>query len=506
MDFFANLALGFQISLSPLNVMYCLVGVAIGTAIGVLPGLGPAATLSLLLPITFRMDMTSAVIMLAGIYYGSLYGGSITSILINIPGEAASVVTCIDGYEMARRGRAGPALGIAAFGSFIAGTFATVGLSLVGPGLARLALNFGPVEFTALVVLGLTLVTYLSQTSVVRSLMMAVLGLMLSTVGLDPIFGTERFTFGSYTLADGFNIAIMAMGLFGIAELLTLAGKPPDEANFARQPTRMRELLPSRDDWRVSGGPIARGSVLGFLLGLLPGGGGIIASFASYAMEKRLARHPERFGRGAIEGVAGPESANNAGAQAAFVPLLTLGLPANVVMAITMGALMIHGVTPGPLLLRDRPDLFWGVITSMYVGNVLLLVLNVPLIWVFVAMLRVPYAILSPLVMLFCAIGAFSLNNNPVDVIIMVALGVVGYLMRKARLDAAPLLLAFVLGDTLERSVRQSLLIGQGSPLVFLRHPIAATLFAAAAVLLALPAVGALRGVRQVAETSPSPE
>ena len=499
MDFFANLALGFQISLSPLNVMYCLVGVAIGTAIGVLPGLGPAATLSLLLPITFRMDMTSAVIMLAGIYYGSLYGGSITSILINIPGEAASVVTCIDGYEMARRGRAGPALGIAAFGSFIAGTFATVGLSLVGPGLARLALNFGPVEFTALVVLGLTLVTYLSQTSVVRSLMMAVLGLMLSTVGLDPIFGTERFTFGSYTLADGFNIAIMAMGLFGIAELLTLAGKPPDEANFARQPTRMRELLPSRDDWRASGGPIARGSVLGFLLGLLPGGGVIIASFASYAMEKRLARHPERFGRGAIEGVAGPESANNAGAQAAFIPLLTLGLPANVVMAITMGALMIHGVTPGPMLIREHADVFWGFVASMYVGNLVLLILNLPLVGLFATLLRIPYRVLYPLIVAFCVLGVYAVNGSVFEVWVMLIMGCLGYLLRQFHYEPAPLVIGLVLAPIFEMSLRQSLILSGGRYGIFLQRPLAAALLALAAALLALALASLIRHARGTA-------
>jgi putative tricarboxylic transport membrane protein len=492
----ANLFLGFSIALTPANVFYCLVGAVVGTAIGVLPGLGPAATLSLLLPITFRMDPVASVIMLAGIYYGSLYGGSITSILVNIPGEAASVVTCLDGYQMARRGRAGAALGIAAFGSFIAGTVATLGISLVGPSLARVALGFGPPEFTGLVVLGLVLVTRLGQGPIVRSLMMAALGLLLSTVGLDPILGTERFTFGSVSLGDGLEIAVMAMGLFGLAEVLTMAGAPAEQASLAAQPRRIRDLLPDRADWQRSAAPIARGTVLGFALGLLPGGGGIIASFASYVVEKRLARDPSRFGQGAIEGVAGPESANNAGGQAAFVPLLTLGLPANVVMAILMGALMIHGVTPGPMLMTQRPDVFWAVVASMYVGNVMLVVLNVPLISVFVAMLRVPYAILAPLIVLFCVVGAYSLNGNPADVVALVVFGLAGWAMRRGALDAAPLLLAFVLGGIFERSLRQSLLIGLGSPLIFVTRPIAATLLVLAVLLLLAPVARALRAPR----------
>jgi putative tricarboxylic transport membrane protein len=486
-DFLAHLALGFSISLTLSNLFYCFLGTVVGTAIGVLPGLGPAATLSLLLPITFRMDPTSSVIMLAGIYYGSLYGGSITSILVNIPGEAASVVTCLDGYQMARQGRAGAALGIAAFGSFAAGTVATIGISLVGPSLGRLALGFGPAEFTGLVVLGLVLVTRLGQGTVIRSLMMVAVGLLLSTIGLDPILGTERFTFGSVSLGDGLQIAVLAMGLFGIAEVLTMAGLSDPTNAFAAQPRGIRDLLPNRDDWRQSAAPIARGSVLGFLMGLLPGGGGIIASFASYVVEKRIARDPGRFGNGAIEGVAGPEAANNAGGQAAFVPLLTLGLPANVVMAIMMGALMIHGVVPGPMLMKDRPDVFWAVVTSMYVGNVMLVVLNVPLISIFVAMLRVPYAVLAPLIILFCVLGAYSLNANPADVATLIVFGVLGYLMRRAAFDAAPLLLAFVLGGILERSLRQSLLLGLGSPAIFVQRPVAAALLAGAALLLLAP-------------------
>lgn len=493
MDFLANLELGFSIALSWHNVLYCLIGVFVGTAVGVLPGLGPAATLSLLLPITFGMDPASAVIMLAGIYYGSAYGGSITSILLNIPGEAASVVTCLDGYQMARRGRAGAALGIAAFGSFIAGTVSILAISLLGPIMASAAVRFGPAEYTSLVILGLVLVCFLSEASMLHSLMMVALGLVLSTIGLDPILGTERFTFGSVSLSDGINLAVMAMGLFGIAEVLALAGKKPEEANFVKQPGRLRDLLPNRAEWRVSAGPIGRGTVVGFFLGLIPGGGGILASFASYVLEKRISRTPERFGSGAIEGVAGPESANNAGVQATFLPLLTLGIPANVVLAITMGALLLHGITPGPRLMIEHPELFWGVIASMYVGNVLLVLLNVPLIAVFVAMLRVPYRILAPLIIMFCVVGAYSLNNNVADVYMVIAFGVIGFLLRKASFDAAPLVLAFALGQLLEASFRQSLLLRQGSMMIFLERPVSAAFMLASAALLMVPLIRHMR-------------
>ncbi|TXL73458.1 tripartite tricarboxylate transporter permease [Vineibacter terrae] len=493
MDFLSNLELGFSVALSAHNLLYCLIGVFLGTAVGVLPGLGPAATLSLLLPITFGMPPTSAVIMLAGIYYGTAYGGSITSILLNIPGEASSVVTCIDGHEMARRGRAGPALGIAAFGSFIAGTIAVVAISVVGPAVAGMALRFGPPEYAALVVLGLVLICFMSEADMVRGLTMVALGLLLSTIGLDPILGSERFTFGSTSLADGINLAVLAMGLFGVAELLMIATRPPEQAEFLRQPTRLRALLPSRADWRRSAGPIGRGTVIGFILGLIPGGGGIIASFASYVLEKRLSRRPEEFGKGAIEGVAGPESANNAGVQATFLPLLTLGLPANVVLAIMMGALLVHGITPGPRLVTDHPELFWGVVASMYVGNVLLLVLNVPLIAVFVSMLRLPYAILAPLILMFCIVGAYSLNNNVADVYMLGVFGLLGLGLRLARFDPAPLVLAFALGQLLEQSLRQSLLMRQGSPVVFLERPIAASFLALAATLLLAAAYKELR-------------
>lgn len=485
MEIIHNLTLGFNLALSPVNILYCTIGVVLGTAVGVLPGLGPTATISMLLPITFRMDTTSAIIMLSGIFYGSMYGGSTTSILVNIPGEAASLVTCIDGYQMARKGRAGPALGMSAFGSFIGGTVAVVGLALIASPMAQFALTFGPPEFTSLVIVGLTLVTYLSRTSMLKSLMMAVVGLLLACIGLEPIMGVDRFTFGNQSLSDGLNVAVMCMGLFGIAEVLSMAEKPAEKADFLKQSTRLKDLLPTREDWRDSRGPIIRGTVIGFFLGLLPGGGALISSFTSYVVEKKLSKHPERFGTGTIEGVAGPETANNAGAQASFIPLLTLGIPSNVVMAVIMGALMIQGITPGPMLYQEHTAMFWGVIASMFIGNFFLVLLNVPFISLFVSILKVPYAILAPLIILFCFVGAYSLNNNYADVVIMSILGLIGYGMRKVDLDAAPLLLAFVLGGILEKSLRQSLLISLGSPFIFLRRPISAILLSIALILLA---------------------
>jgi putative tricarboxylic transport membrane protein len=486
-DVLGGLAQGFHVSLTPLNLLYCLIGVVVGTAIGVLPGLGPTATISLLLPVTYRMDPTASIIMLAGIYYGAMYGGSTTSILVKIPGEAAAIVTCLDGYEMARRGRAGAALGMAAFGSFIAGTVATAGVALFGASLASVALEFGPAEYTALVTLGLLLITFVSETPVLRSLTMVGLGLLASTVGLDPITSRERFTFGTPYLQSGLDIAVMAMGLFGVAEVLSLTERPAEQTTLVGQPRRIRELLPSADDWRRSAAPIGRGSILGFALGLLPGGGALISSFASYVLEKRLSRTPERFGKGAIEGVAGPESANNAAAQSSFVPLLSLGIPSNVVMGVIVGALMIQGIQPGPLLMQAQPELFWGVITSMFLGNAMLVVLNVPMVSLFVALLRVPQRILAPLILLFCVIGAYSLANSTIDVVTMALFGVAGYLLRKVRLDAAPFMLAFVLGGLFEKSLRQALLLGGGSPRLLVEKPIAATLFAVAALVLLSP-------------------
>lgn len=477
MDFFNNLILGFQVSLSFWNVLFCFIGAILGTIVGVLPGLGPTATIALLLPITYKLDITGSLIMLAGIYYGAMYGGSITSILVNIPGEAASIVTCIDGYKMARKGRAGAALGISAFGSFIAGTITTVALMLFAPPLSRVALEFGPPEYFMLVILGLTFVTYVSSTSPLKSLMMATVGLIIGCIELDPIYGTERFMYGIQSLAEGINIAVLAMGLFGVAEVLTMAEQPVREKDLLSTDTRLRKLLPNREEWRRSTGPIGRGTALGFLLGLIPGGTAIIASFASYITEKKLSRHPEEFGHGAIEGVAGPESANNAASQGAFVPLLILGIPSNAVMAVLLGAIMLHGVIPSPLLIRDAPNLFWGLICSMYLGNVLLLILNVPLIKVFVMILKVPYSILSSLILLFCFIGAYSINNNLADVAMVSIFGIIGYLLRRLEFDTAPLLLAFVLGPILEKSFRQSILMGVRNPIILFTRPISVGIF-----------------------------
>lgn len=498
MEVLGHLAVGLGTALSPGNLLYCFIGVFVGTAIGVLPGLGPVATISLLLPLSYAMDPTSAIILMAGIYYGAQYGGSITSILVRIPGEAASVVTCLDGYAMARKGRAGAALGIAAFGSFFAGIVSTALLFFVGPAMAEVALAFGPAEYASLVLLGLLLVTQVSQTSRLNSLLMVALGLLLATVGVDPIYGTERFTFGVYSIYDGLNMALLAMGLFGVAELLTMAEGGAAMAKPIAQPKRLLELLPSRAEWKASALPMTRGTGLGFLLGLLPGGGATLASFATYVMERRLAKQPERFGNGAIEGVAGPEAANNAAAQAAFVPLLSLGIPANAVLGVILGALLIQGITPGPQLAAAKPELFFGVMASMLVGNLMLVVLNVPLISIFVMLLRVPGSILAPLIIVFCVIGAYSLSNSVVEVLLMIGFGIGGYLMRKVDLDPAPLILAFVLGDILESSLRQAVLVGRGTMTLFIDRPIALTLSLACAALILWQIFEAVRGLRRV--------
>jgi putative tricarboxylic transport membrane protein len=481
-----NLMTGFQISFSLYNVMYCFVGCLLGTIIGVLPGLGPTATIAMLLSFTYTVPLESAIIMLAGIYYGAQYGGTITSVLLSIPGEASSVVTAIDGYQMALQGRAGKALGIAAFGSFIAGTLGTLGLSLLSPALARMALAFGPPEYTSLMLLGLTLVMYLGSRSVTKAIAMGALGLALGAIGMDPATAIERFTFGSQSLTEGLNMAILAMGLFGIGEILFMAENAT--ARSARGvisgPGKLRDLLPNLKDWKASYKPIGRGTILGFLLGIIPGGGAVIASFSSYAVEKMVSSNPEKFGKGAIEGVAGPESANNSAVSGAFIPLLTLGIPANSVMALMIGAFMLHGVTPGPLIMKEHPQLFWGVITSMYIGNVILLILNVPLIRFFVKIIEIPYAVLSPLIVVICAIGAYSLNNSSVDVLLMMLFGVLGYLMRKFDYEPAPLILAFVLGPLLEKSVRQSLIMSNGDAAIFFTRPISAALMLATVLVI----------------------
>ena len=484
MELFDHLSMAFAIAMEPSNLFVCFLGVLIGTMVGVLPGLGPVAAISLLLPITFTFSSVQAIIMLAGIYYGAQYGGSTTSILVNIPGESSSVMTCLDGYQMARKGRAGPALGMAAFGSFIGGTFTVIMLMLLAPPLAGVALKFGPPENTAIMFFGLTMVTYLSSGSVVKALLMAAFGVLLACIGADLFTGLQRYTIGYTELEDGVGLVPVFMGLFGISEVLINIEDPEKRDVFK---TKIKGLFPTRQDWKDSAGPIARGSVVGFFLGLLPGGGATIASFISYAMEKKLSKHPEEFGNGAIEGVAGPETANNAGAGGAFIPLLSLGIPCNVVLAILLGAFMIHGVTPGPLLLKEHPDLFWGVVGSMYIGNILLLVLNLPLIGMWVKILKVPYAILFPLIFLFCLIGSYSLNNSTFDVLIMILFGILGYLMKKFNYEAAPLALAFVLGPMLEENFRQSLLISRGSFSIFFIRPIAAVFIITSLLLLVSP-------------------
>jgi len=478
------LLLGFQVAFQPQNLFYCFTGVIIGTLVGVLPGMGPVAAMSLLLPATFHISPVGAMIMLAGIYYGAQYGGSTTSILVNIPGEASSVMTCLDGYQMARQGRAGPALGIAAFGSFIAGTIGILGLVLIAPPLVNFALRFGPPEYFSLMVLGLTVLTFLTSASMVRALMMATFGLILGTIGLDTISGLARFSFNIPELLDGVGLVPVVMGLFGISEVLLNIETKIKREIFT---TKVKGLLPSKKDWAQSIGAIFRGTFIGFFLGILPGGGAVISSFASYAIEKRVSKHPEEFGKGAIEGVAAPEAANNSAAQTAFIPLLTLGIPSNVVMALLLGALIIHGLTPGPLLLSQHPELFWGVVASMYVGNAMLLALNLPLIGIWVQLLRVPYTILFPLIVLFCLIGAYSINNSSFDVAIMLIFGIIGYLMKKLSLEAAPLVLAFVLGPMMETALRQSLIKSKGSFSIFFTRPISAICILVALALMVLP-------------------
>ena len=461
--------LGIQVALQPVNLFYCFVGVFIGTLIGVLPGIGPVGAMSLLLPATFSVSPVGAIIMMSGIFYGAQYGGSTTSILVNIPGEASSVITCLDGYQMARKGRAGPALGMAAIGSFIAGTISIVGLMVLAYPLAKAALSFGPPEYFVLMCLGLVVLTFLTQGSMYKALMMALLGILLGFVGLDMFTATPRFTFGVNELMDGIGIVPLMMGLFGVSEILMNIEQPLKRKIYE---TKIKGLLPTLQDWVVCKWAVLRGTVIGFFLGILPGGGAVLASFVSYAVEKRVSRYPEKFGTGVIEGVAAPESANNAAAQSSFIPLLSLGIPPNVVMAVLFGGLLIHGIQPGPLLIRSHPEIFWGVVMSMYIGNVMLLALNLPLIGMWVKILKVPYAILFPLILLFCLIGVYSVNNSVLDIYLMILFGVVGYLMRKFDFEPAPMALAYVLSPLLETSLRQSLNISGGSFVIFFSRPI----------------------------------
>lgn len=493
MDVINQLLLGFSVAFQPVNLFYCFLGCLIGTLVGVLPGLGPTAAMSLLLPTTFHVPPVSAIIMLAGIYYGAMYGGSTTSILVNIPGEAASVMTSLDGYAMARQGRAGPALGISAFGSFIAGTVGLVGLSFLSPPLVSFALKFGPPEYFSLMCLGMVVLTFLTSASMIQSLMMACFGIIIGTVGTDTVSGSTRFTFGIMELMDGVGLVPLVMGLFGISEILLNLEQKINRDIFM---TRVKGLLPTAQDWLQAKWAILRGTVIGFLLGILPGGGAVLASFVAYAIEKRVSRTPEKFGSGMIEGVASPESANNAAAQAAFIPLLTLGLPSNVVMAVLLGALIIHGVTPGPLLLSQHPDVFWGVVASMYLGNMMLLVLNLPLIGIWVQLLKIPYPLMMPMIIVFCLIGAYSIAGSITDIYIMLFFGVIGYLMKKLRYEAPPLVLAFVLGPMLEYYLKSSLMLSHGSFRIFFIRPISAVCLIITLLLLFLPVLKTFRGKR----------
>jgi putative tricarboxylic transport membrane protein len=479
---FQNLMLGFSVALSPQVLVYAFIGCIIGTLVGMMPGLGPLAGISLLLPATFGLNPIIAIVLLAGVYYGAMYGGSTTSILMRIPGEAASVMTCIDGYEMTRKGRAGPALAIAAIGSFIAGTLGVVGLMLLAPTLAEFALRFGPPEYTALLLMGLFVLAYMSGGSMLKTLSMAVFGLMLGMIGIDVMTGYTRFSWGIVELGDGVGIVPVAVGLFGVSEILLTAGQP---APPKIQRPKLRDLIPSREEFRLSAGPIGRGSVLGFLIGIIPGSAHIISSFVSYGIERRLSRHPERFGQGAIEGVAGPESANNSAASGAFVPMMALGIPTSPVTAVMIAAIMVHGILPGPMLIQSQPELFWGFVASMYVGNVVLLILNLPMIGIFVNLLRIPYGYLYPCVLCFCILGTYAVANSLVDVWILLFMGVIGYVLRKFGYDLAPVALGLVLAPMLELSLRQSLAMSAGDYGIFLQRPIAVTMLALALVLLA---------------------
>jgi putative tricarboxylic transport membrane protein len=493
MELFSNLALGFGVALTLKNIFFCFIGCFIGTLIGVLPGVGPIATIAMLLPITFGLDPVSALIMLAGIYYGAQYGGSTTAILVNIPGEATSVVTVLDGHQMARQGRAGVALGIAAIGSFIAGSFATILIAALGAPLTKLALLFGPAEYFSLMVMGLCFAVVLARGSIVKAFIMILIGLLLSTIGTDLETGQERMTFRFPFLSDGLDFAVLAMGIFGFAEVIRNL-ENPETRDVVKQ--AVGRLLPSRDEFKQSAAPIARGTLLGSALGILPGNGAVLGPFASYTLEKKMADDPSRFGRGAIEGVAGPESANNAGAQTSFIPLLTLGIPPNAVMALMVGAMTIHGVIPGPQVMTKNPELFWGMIASMWVGNLMLLIINLPLIGLWVKLLKVPYRLMFPAILLFCCIGIYSINNSPMDVALVAFFGIFGYLLIKLGFEPAPLLLGFVLGRLMEEKLRQALIISRGSFMTFVERPISAGLLVVAVIILVialLPAISKKR-------------
>ena len=496
-ELIANLSLGFGVALSLQNLMYCFFGVVLGTLIGVLPGIGPVATIAMLLPVTFNLPPVSALIMLAGIYYGAQYGGSTTAILVNLPGESSSAVTTLDGYQMARQGRAGKALGIAAIGSFIAGTVATLVIAVAAPPLAEVALKFGPAEYFSLMVLGLVAAVVLAHGSLLKAISMVVLGLLLGLVGTDVNSGVARFSFGVPELSDGIGFVIVAMGMFGFAEIITNL----EQAEEKRQvfTAKLSNLLPSLQDLKDCSGAITRGTILGSCLGILPGGGALLASFSAYALEKKVSWNSAQFGKGAIQGVAAPEAANNAGAQTSFIPLLTLGIPSNPVMALMIGAMMIQGIAPGPQVMTERPQLFWGMIASMWVGNLMLVVLNLPMIGVWIKLLTVPYRMLYPAILLFCCIGVYSINNSGFDVILTCLFGVLGYFCMKLECEPAPLILGFILGPMMEENLRRAMLLSRGDPSTFVTKPISAVLLGLAVLMLIVVVSPVLRKKREEA-------
>jgi putative tricarboxylic transport membrane protein len=496
MTLFSNLALGFGVALTPINLMYCLVGVILGTLIGVLPGIGPVATIAMLLPVTFSLSPITALIMLAGIYYGAQYGGSTSAILVNLPGESSSVVTCLDGYQMARQGRAGVALATAAIASFFAGCVATLIVAMFAPPLAEIALKFGPSEYFSLMVLGLVAAVVLAHGSVIKAVAMVILGLLLGLVGTDVNSGVLRFAFGISELADGIGFVTVAMGLFGTAEIITNLELKDEREVFTNKVTNM---FPTKEDWKRMWKPILRGTFLGSALGILPGGGALLASFGAYTLEKKVSKYGHEFGKGAIEGVAAPEAANNAGAQTSFIPLLTLGIPSNAVMALMIGAMMIQGIAPGPQVMTEKPQLFWGMIASMWVGNLMLVVLNLPMIGMWIKLLTVPYRILFPSILVFMAIGVYSLSNNPFDVLLMMLFGLLGYIFVKLECEPAPLLLGFILGPLMEENLRRAMLLSRGDPIVFFTKPISGAFLLASILLLVILLLPNIRKKREEA-------
>jgi len=496
MELLHNLMLGFSVAIHPLNVMYCFIGVLLGTLIGVLPGIGPIATISMLLPATFVLPPVSALIMLAGIYYGAQYGGSTTAILVNLPGEVSSVVTCLDGYQMARKGMAGKALGVAALGSFFAGSVATVLIAGFAPPLAELALKFGPADYFSLMVLGLIAAVVLAHGSIIKAIAMIVLGLLTGLIGTDVNSGVARYSFGLPELIDGLGIGTVAMGMFGFSEIIRNLEEGEEREVFTKTVTG---LLPNWTDIKRCAMPVIRGTALGSMLGILPGGGPVLGSFSAYTLEKKLSKTPHLFGTGMIEGVAAPESANNAAAQTSFIPLLTLGIPSNPVMALMIGAMIIHGIQPGPQIMTAKPDLFWGMIASMWVGNFLLVVLNLPLIGMWVKLLTVKYDYLFPAILIFCCIGVYSISNATMDVLLAALFGFIGYAFIKMEMEPAPLLLGFVLGPMMEENLRRALLLSRGDPVVFFTRPISLTLLIVAAILLVIVASPAIARKREEA-------